>query len=573
MLLAALPPHVHPEVLSPALALAALAGLVAPRLRVSAPAALLAVAAIALNVASSLQTLQSLRTIALMTAFVLTGLCCAGLSPRQRGRWSHLVFAAVALAGSALALHGLQQALFVFGRPEATLAPGGAIPEAIRARIASGRAVGTFGLPGVLGGFLAMSIPITAIWVLDRQRRAPVRVMAGILVAIQCAGLVATRSASALAALGVAGALVLWQRARAADGARRRTLAIRALGIASAGIAIAAVLLALRLSGPTAADEGSGPILLRALNWKVALEIFAGHPILGAGAGCYGIAFPALREWGMNESRFAHNSYLQVLAEGGLLLGVPILMAAACFARRLWRGAAADVETAGVETPSVETLLGSVACLAFMVHNLAVFTVFLPTTGMTFACIAGTRLPAAAEPRRAARRSSVRPVAGPGHSRGVRWAPVRPAAGVALALAAFAVVAGTADRARDASGALYVERNLEEALPLAQRASRLNPIDPEARTLESQIRLEIAAARRDPSGLPAAEELAQRAVDLDPRTPGRWRHLGRVRLARGDLTGAYLALARAAALYPIRIEYREERDMLRDRILRQAGPG
>jgi cytochrome c-type biogenesis protein CcmH/NrfG len=114
---------------------------------------------------------------------------------------------------------------------------------------------------------------------------------------------------------------------------------------------------------------------------------------------------------------------------------------------------------------------------------------------------------------------------------------------------------------------------LEDALPLVQRASRINPIDPDARALESQILLERAAAARDPADLPRAEALAQKAVQLDPVTPGRWRHLGRVRLARGDLLGAYLALARAAALYPIRIEYREERNQLRDRIARSAGPG
>ena len=184
-----------------------------------------------------------------------------------------------------------------------------------------------------------------------------------------------------------------------------------------------------------------------------------------------------------------------------------------------------------------------------MAHNVVDFTLFLPTTGMVFACLAGLLAPA---PR----------------SRGASLALVRPAAAVALVLSAVAVIVGTADRARDAGRGLFVERRLEEALAPARRASRVNPIDPDASSLQSQILLEAAAASRNPVGLPEAEAEAEKAVRLDPRTPGRWRHLGRVRLARGDLLGAYLALARAAALYPIRIEYREERDQLRERIER-----
>ncbi len=513
------------------------------RLGVAGPAA--ALVAVALNLAWSMQMLQSLRTIALAAAFVLTGLCCAGVAAQREGRRVWVVLGAVALAGTGLALHGLYQALFVFGEQAAGIeGMGDAIPETIRARIASGRAVGRLGLPAALGGFLAMSIPVTGIFCFRKDVPSAARATAGIFVAIQAAGLLATRSASALCALGVAGALVVWRLARESRGARRRTLVISAWAIAAAGIAGAAIFLALRLAGPGAIDEGSGPLMLRALNWKVALEIAAASPILGAGAGCYGIAFPALREWGMNESRFAHNSYRQVLAEGGLLLGVPILIAAVLLARRAWRAAGAG---------GGATLL-SLACLAFMAHNVVDFTLFLPTTGMVFACLAGLLVGASGQRGTAAR------------------ALVRPAAAVALALAAVAAIVGTTDRARDASRDLFVARMMDEALPLARRASRLNPIDPEARGLRSQILLEAAAARRNSAGLQQAEALARKAVLLDPRTPGRWRHLGRVRLARGDLLGAYLALARATDLYPIRIEYREERDQLRDRIARAADP-
>jgi cytochrome c-type biogenesis protein CcmH/NrfG len=49
-------------------------------------------------------------------------------------------------------------------------------------------------------------------------------------------------------------------------------------------------------------------------------------------------------------------------------------------------------------------------------------------------------------------------------------------------------------------------------------------------------------------------------VELDPHTPHHWHHLGRVRLARKDPLGALVAFTRAAQLYPIKIEYRQDRD-------------
>jgi cytochrome c-type biogenesis protein CcmH/NrfG len=89
---------------------------------------------------------------------------------------------------------------------------------------------------------------------------------------------------------------------------------------------------------------------------------------------------------------------------------------------------------------------------------------------------------------------------------------------------------------------------------------RRNPIDADSRTLLSSILLERTSRHRDESLLDLCEMQALQAVRLDPRTPHRWQHLGRVRLARSDPLGAYIAMARAFELYPIKTEYRDARD-------------
>jgi O-antigen ligase len=90
---------------------------------------------------------------------------------------------------------------------------------------------------------------------------------------------------------------------------------------------------------------------VRLLYWSVGLEMFRDHPLLGVGANNYEVAFPAARERfaathsasslvELNEqllTQYAHNEYVQILAELGLV-GI-VLFGVFCLflARNLWR--------------------------------------------------------------------------------------------------------------------------------------------------------------------------------------------------------------------------------------------
>lgn len=66
----------------------------------------------------------------------------------------------------------------------------------------------------------------------------------------------------------------------------------------------------------TQADVTSG----RAHFWNIAWQIFLAHPILGAGFDAFGVAFTRYDSWsGQYRVEQAHNDYLQILADGGIL--------------------------------------------------------------------------------------------------------------------------------------------------------------------------------------------------------------------------------------------------------------
>lgn len=91
-----------------------------------------------------------------------------------------------------------------------------------------------------------------------------------------------------------------------------------------------------------ATAPGSG-IGVRAIIWDVSASIAGRYPITGVGAGAFPAAMavyqPAPRAVFYNH---AHNQYIELAAEGGLLLGIPWLLTALGIARATARGLGAD---------------------------------------------------------------------------------------------------------------------------------------------------------------------------------------------------------------------------------------
>lgn len=77
--------------------------------------------------------------------------------------------------------------------------------------------------------------------------------------------------------------------------------------------------------------------------WQDTMPILRDFWLTGTGAGTYLTSMLVYQRsapgWLFNQ---AHNHYLQVASEGGLLVGVPVLMALICLAREGWRAVADD---------------------------------------------------------------------------------------------------------------------------------------------------------------------------------------------------------------------------------------
>ncbi|HEV2669215.1 MAG TPA: O-antigen ligase family protein, partial [Blastocatellia bacterium] len=137
-----------------------------------------------------------------------------------------------------------------------------------------------------------------------------------------------------------------------------------------------------RFVGTVNSDD---PTTGRAHFWSVTVDIIKAHPVLGTGLG----AFPAVytrydSRNGLYRLEQAHNDYLQILSDGGIVggilaLGFVIMLFRMGFARRESR----DNFRSGVA-------LGALAgCFAVLVHSFFDFTLHITANALLFLVLAG----------------------------------------------------------------------------------------------------------------------------------------------------------------------------------------
>src|SRR5206468_9351386 len=103
---------------------------------------------------------------------------------------------------------------------------------------------------------------------------------------------------------------------------RRRRGRLALLVVIGALVAVGYFLWARRLDA--AAVEGLDPLSLRLGNWSAAVRMVADHPFFGTGPGSFGTWYPRYMREAMNETRYAHNSYLQAVAGWGVWILWPM---------------------------------------------------------------------------------------------------------------------------------------------------------------------------------------------------------------------------------------------------------
>ncbi|MEP7055575.1 MAG: O-antigen ligase family protein [Actinomycetota bacterium] len=113
-----------------------------------------------------------------------------------------------------------------------------------------------------------------------------------------------------------------------------------------------------------AEQTAEGNLSFRMEHSRAAIAVFREHPVAGTGLGGYMSSASRHLPFGLRRSPWVHNGYLQALAEGGLLLMVPLvvllgggLVGVAALARRRFR-------TLAVSAPRAAAGIAAVALLA-----------------------------------------------------------------------------------------------------------------------------------------------------------------------------------------------------------------
>jgi O-antigen ligase len=136
-----------------------------------------------------------------------------------------------------------------------------------------------------------------------------------------------------------------------------------------------------RVVGTVNSDD---PTTGRAHFWNVTLDIIKNHPVIGTGLGAFGVVYTGYDSRnGLYRLEQAHNDYLQVLSDGGIvgaLIGLFFIVN--LFRMGFNRRESRDEFRRGVATGAMA------GCFAVLVHSFFDFTLHTPSNALLFLILA-----------------------------------------------------------------------------------------------------------------------------------------------------------------------------------------
>ena len=218
------------------------------------------------------------------------------------------------------------------------------------------------------------------------SRGAAEIVLAGFAVLLMALAIFMTGSVSGMICLTAAvGALALWALRRLA-GWRRWLMSVGLAALPIVALLWAGFDVVARTFVETVATalDPVGRVGI----WRDTLQIVRDFPLAGTGLNTYGVAMLAYQTHG-SEMRAveAHNDYLQIAAEGGLLLGLPIALALGIFIREVRRRFAES----GDDTRTWWLRVGAVTGIAVIaLQELVDFSLQMPGNAVLFTLLMAT---------------------------------------------------------------------------------------------------------------------------------------------------------------------------------------
>jgi len=261
--------------------------------------------------------------------------------------------------------------------------------------LARKRVFSTFFSPNIFAGYLIMIIPLTAGLLLEivkkhqflslRAKRSNLILclLTGLSISFMSISLLLTKSIGAWISLLVAflvfSVLLFVHRP---PFLRRKVL----LGTVITCIVIISILTGIFLIRTEQFLDFNNPqnsIIQRFYFWKAGVKIIKDFPFTGVGLGNFGLIYPKYKSPEAVETHFAHNSYLQIWAEMGILGLLAWLWLILGFFR-------AGLRNLKVEYEQNYLTIGLIAAsAAFLAHNLIDFDFFIPEVAFHWWVILG----------------------------------------------------------------------------------------------------------------------------------------------------------------------------------------
>jgi len=309
---------------------------------------ILFILALAISLVFSQNKLNSLWELYKYISMILLFLVAASLSEKDKS----LTIQTIILSGLVVSLLAIYQYFFGFGHVLSYLSNNGfSFPFALD-YLQSKRVFAPFVTPGILGGYLAMIIPLALI------NKDKVWLVLPVFFA-----LFLTMSLGAFLSLFCA-LLIFF-------GAREKLKKKHFFSLIGLFILIV-IIFTWRSMAQREHVHPVFSILMRLSYWKETLEIIKAHPLAGVGLG----------NFNLNMSRYAHNSYLQIWAEMGLLG----LFSFVWLVYVVIKSRFIDLKQSLYNNQAVCLLA---ATTVFLIHNFLDFTFFLPEVAFIWWVILG----------------------------------------------------------------------------------------------------------------------------------------------------------------------------------------
>lgn len=221
------------------------------------------------------------------------------------------------------------------------------------------RAIGTFPSPNILGGYLIITF-FLALQICRESSRRKLWYLAPLLIS---AALLFTKSMGAWLSL-IFALIVLFMLSYNSVKQHKLKLALCIIFI----IAALGFILVTRWERLMNLENPQNSITQRLNYWRTALAVIKAHPILGVGPGNFQEVFLTYKIGLSTNTRYAHNIFLHMWAEAGLLGFLGIVYLTADFLKKL-----------KTQPENTFIFLGG---LAFILHNIIDNTYFIPEAGL-----------------------------------------------------------------------------------------------------------------------------------------------------------------------------------------------